>query len=81
MTKRQRRAGKHKDDKKQNEGVLPPQSVPVRGRLCEFVEGCKRITNDPYMLSIRYRLRFTSPSLLLKTPWEIRLPKGSQKIQ
>ena len=42
------------------------------------------IANDPYVLSIvakGYRLRFTSPPLLLKTPWEIVLPKGSEKIQ
>ena len=40
--------------------------------------------NDPYVLSIiakGYRLRFTSPPLLLNTTWEIRLPKGSHKIQ
>ena len=28
-----------------------------------------------------YRFRFTSPPLLLKVPWEIRSPKGPQKIQ
>ena len=28
-----------------------------------------------------YSLRFTSPPLLLQTPWEILFPKGSQKIQ
>ena len=36
------------------------------------------------MLSIvakGYRLHFKSPPLLLQTPWEIRFPKGSQKIQ
>ena len=47
----------------QNESVLPPQSVPDRGRLCQFVEGWKHITNDPYVLSILakgHRLR--SPS-------------------
>ena len=63
-----------------NEGVLP-QPVPVGGQLCQFVEGWKYITNDPYVLSIvtkGYRLRFTSPPLLPKTPWEIRFP---QKIQ
>ena len=32
-----------------NEGMLPPQPVPVGGRLCQFVEGWKRITNDPYV--------------------------------
>ena len=55
----------------------PPQSVPVGGRLCEFVEGWKHIKNDPFVLSIvakGYRLRFTSPPLLLQTPWEIRFP-------
>ena len=35
-----------------NKGMLPPQPVPVGGQLCQFVEGWKRITNDPYVLSI-----------------------------
>ena len=46
----------------QNEGMPHPQSVPVRGRLCQFVKGWKLITKDPYMLSIvakEYRLLFT----------------------
>ena len=47
---------------RRNEGVLPPQSVPVGGRLCQFVEGWKGIT---------------SPPLLLQTPWEIRFPQGT----
>ena len=69
---------------RRNEGELPPQSIPVRGQLCQFVEGWKRITNDPFVLSFvakGYRLRFTSPPLLLQTPWEIRSPQGTQKIQ
>ena len=48
------------------------------------LEGWKHITNDPYVLSIvskGYRLRFTSPPLLRKAPWEIQSPKGPQKIQ
>ena len=52
-----------------NEDVLP--RMPVGGRLSNFVEGWKRITNDPYVLSIvamGYRLRFTSPPLLRQTP-------------
>ena len=36
----------------QNEGVLPPRPVPVRGRLCQFVQGWKRVTNDNYVSSI-----------------------------
>ena len=67
-----------------NEGVLPPQSVPVGGRLCQLLEGWKHITNDPFVFSIvakGYRLRFRSPPLLLQTPWEIRFPQGTQKIQ
>ena len=47
------------------------------------MEGWKRITNDPYVLSIiakGYRLRFTSPPLLRQTPWEIRSPQGPQEI-
>ena len=66
-----------------NEGVLPPQITPVGGRLSNFVEGWKRITNDPYVLSIvakGYRLRFTSPPLLRQTPWEIRSPQDPQEI-
>ena len=66
-----------------NEGVLPPQVSPVGGRLSNFVEEWKRITNDPYVLSIvakGYRLRFTSPPLLRQTPWEIRSPQDPQEI-
>ena len=37
---------------KSNGDVLPPQPAPVGGRLSEFVEGWKRITNDLYVLSI-----------------------------
>ena len=65
-----------------NHGV-PPQSVPVRARLCELVEGWKHITNDPYVLSIVtkfYRLHFMSPPLHLKIPREIRSLQGPQKI-
>ena len=66
-----------------NEGVLPPQMTPVGGRLSNFVEGWKHITNNPYILSIiakGYRLRFTSPPLLRQTPWEIRSPQGPEEI-
>ena len=66
-----------------NEGVLPPQITPVGGRLSNFVEGWKRITNDPYVLSIvakGYRLRFTSPPLLRQIIWEIRSPQGPEEI-
>ena len=69
---------------RKNEGVLPPQSMPVGGRLYQFVEGWKCITNGPYVLSIvakEYRLHLMSPPLLLHTPWGIRFPEGSQKIQ
>ena len=68
---------------KSNEDVLPPQPAPVGRRLSEFVEGWKRITNDPSVLSIvtkGYRLRFKSPPLLRKTPWEIRSPQGPEKV-
>ena len=34
---------------KNNEDVLPPQPTPVRGKLSEYVEGWKRIMNDPYV--------------------------------
>ena len=63
--------------------LLPPQITPVGGRLSNFVEGWKRITNDPYIFSILakgYRLRFTSPPLLRQTPWEIRSPQGPEEI-
>ena len=52
---------------RKNEGVLPPQPVPVGGPLCQFVEGWKHITNDPYVLSIvakGYKFPFTSLHLL-----------------
>ena len=63
--------------------MLPPQVSPVGGRLSNFVEGWKHITNDPYVLSIvakGYRLHFTSPPLLRQTPWEIRSPQDPQEI-
>ena len=66
-----------------NEGVLPPQMTPVGGRLSNFVEVWKCITNDPYVPRIvakGYRLRFTSPPLLCQTPWEIRSPQGPEEI-
>ena len=40
-----------------------PQSVPVGRQLCQFVEGWKHITNDPYVLKYRsqgYRLLLRS---------------------
>ena len=43
-----------------NEGVLPPQVSPVGGRLSNFVEGWKRITNDPYVLTCRNKSRLCS---------------------
>ena len=63
--------------------MLPPQVSPVGGRLSNFVEGWKRITNDPYVLSIvakGYRLRFTSPPLLRQIPWEIRSPRDPKEV-
>ena len=66
-----------------SEGVLPPQVSPVGGRLSNFVEGWKRITNDPYVLSIvakGYRLCFTSPPLLRQIPWEIRSPQDPREV-
>ena len=59
------------------------QVPPVGGRLSNFMEGWKHITNDPYVLSIvakGYRLRFTSPPLLRQTRWEIRSPQDPQEI-
>ena len=52
---------------------------PSQARLCQFMEGWKCITNDPFVSSIvakGYRLRFTNPPLLLQTPWEIQIPPG-----
>ena len=63
--------------------MLPTQVSPVGGRLSNFVEGWKRITNDPYVLSIvakGYRLRFTSPPLLRQIPWEIRSPQDPKEV-
>ena len=63
--------------------MLPPQVSPVGGRLSNFVEGWKRITNDPYVLSIvakGYRLRFTSIPLLRQIPWEIRSPQDPKEV-
>ena len=56
---------------------------PVGGRLSNFVEGWKRITNDPYVLSIvakGYRLGFTSPPLLRQIPWERRSPQDPKEV-
>ena len=58
----------------QNEGVLPAQPVPIGGRLSQFAEGWKLITNNSYILSIvakEYRLHFMRPPLLRRTPCEI----------
>ena len=49
-SKHGRRAGRGRGNR--NEGMLTPQPAPVRGRLCQFVEGWKHIMNDPYLLSI-----------------------------
>ena len=46
-----------------NEGMLPPQVMPVGGCLGKTVEGWKHIMNYPYVLSIvrwGYQLCFTS---------------------
>ena len=57
----------------QDDAPQPPRKpmTPVGGRLSSFVEGWKRVTNDPCVLSIvakGYRLRFMSPPLLRQTP-------------
>ena len=36
-----------------NEGMLPPQPVPASGRLSQFVDRWKHITNDPFIIKIR----------------------------
>ena len=65
-----------------NEGVLPPQMTPVGGRLSNFVQGWKRITNDPYVLSFvakGYRLHFTSPPLLPSNSLRDQISPGSRR--
>ena len=65
-------------------GCAPPQSVPVGGRLSQFVEGWKHITNYPYILSIvkqGYRLRFMSPPLLCKSSWNMQYPQWQKQAQ
>ena len=64
-----------------NEGVLPPQITKVGGRLSNFVEGWKRITNDPY---VKYRSQGVQISFYKSSPspspWEIRSPQGPEEI-
>ena len=83
--KLQGRAWRSQGKKKQSEWGSAPHTISaIRGTTMPVLEGWKHITNDPYVLSIvskGYRLRFTSPPLLRKAPWEIRSPKGPQKIQ
>ena len=50
----------------QNEGVLPPQSVPVRGRLCQFVEGWKAYKERS--LHVKYRSQGVQTSVYESTP-------------
>ena len=77
--RKNKRQFRGKSQVKSNEDVLPPQPAPVGGRLSEFVEGWKPISNDPYVLSIitrGYRLRFTT--LFYARP-PGKLEKGFQK--
>ena len=77
------RKGQREQESVWYERVLPPQQMPVGWRLSKFVKEWKRIMNDPYVLSIitqGYRLCFTSPPLLRKTPWEIRSPQGPNEV-
>ena len=70
-------------EKQARSEILDKIVSPVGGRLSNFVEGWKRITNDPYILSIvakGYRLRFTSPPLLRQIPWEIRSPQDPKEV-
>ena len=64
-----------KETGNRNEGVLPLQPVPVVGRLCQFVEGWKHITNDPYVLGYRYQDVQTS---YYKTTPSAQDPMGSR---
>ena len=63
--------------KKLERGSVPSKTLPVGVRLSNSVEGWKRLTNDPYILSIvsqGYRLHSTSSPILRSTPWERRFP-------
>ena len=61
---RRREAPRLNSIRHRNEGLALPQTVKVGGRLSQFVEGWKRITNDPIYpkhCQLGYR-RFTTPS-------------------
>ena len=57
-------AGAEEIGNSQNEGETPPQSVPVGGQLCQFVEEWKCITNDP----VKYRSQGVQTSFYESTP-------------
>ena len=64
-SKRVSRGGRGRGNRKQSEwGWDPPQSVPVGGQLCQFVEEWKRITNDP----VKYRSQGVQTSFYESTP-------------
>ena len=60
----------------------PPQPAPVRGRLKEIVKEWKRITNDPYGLSIVTKGTdfYESTPSTRDPPWEIISPQGPEEI-
>ena len=63
-----------------NEGLLPPQPASVGGRLNKFVEGWKRITNDPVndVLSIVTKITdFVLLSLMLQKNAITEMPPDS----
>ena len=68
----------------QNEGMPPPTISASRERLCQFVEGRKRITNDPYVLSIiakGYRLLFTIGLFCLRPPGKYDFPRAHRRFR
>ena len=70
---------------RKNEGVFPPpQSVQVGGRPCQFVEGWKRITNDPFGLSIvakGYRLLVRVHPFFFRLPGKYDFLKGHRRFR
>ena len=62
----------------------PPTISASWGTTMPVCGGVKAYNERSFCVKYRsqgYKLYFTSPLLLLQTPWEIRSPEGSQKIQ
>ena len=65
-----------------NEGVLPPQIIPVGGRLSNFVEETyyERSLRSKYHSQGVQTLFYESTPSQTQTPWEIRSPQDPQEI-